>query len=109
MYNTNMTEAFVKKIFFYVDDFSVGDTSFETAIELYQKLAVRFGEGYFNLRKWRTNDANLRKIITETAQNDIKPEKILRVIWDEIDDIFIFDFKEIVELSETLSATKKYF
>ena len=72
-----------------------------------KKLRVRFAEGYFNLRKWRTNDANLRKLISETVQNDIKPEKILGVLWDEIDDTFIFDFKEIVELSETLSVTKR--
>ena len=50
---------------------------------------------------------NLRNFISETAQNDIKPEKILGVLWDEIDDTFIFDFKEIVELSETLLATTK--
>ena len=70
-------------------------------------MRVRYAEGYFNLRKWRTNVANLRKLIPETAQNDIKSEKILGVIWDEIDDTFILDFKEIVELSQTLSATKR--
>ena len=47
----------------------------------------------------------MRKLISETAENDIEPEKILRVLWDEIDNTFIFDFKEIVELSQTLSAT----
>ena len=49
----------------------------------------------------------MRKVISETAQNDIKPEKILGVLWDEIDDSFIFDFKEVVELSQTLSARKR--
>ena len=49
----------------------------------------------------------MRKLISETAQNDSKPEKILGVLWDEIDDTFIFDFKEIVELSQTLPATKR--
>ena len=49
----------------------------------------------------------MRKLISKTAQNDIKPETILGVLWDEIDDTFIFDLKEIVELSETLSATKR--
>ena len=49
----------------------------------------------------------MRKLISETAENDIEPEKILRVLWDEIDDTFIFDFKEIVELSQTQSATKR--
>ena len=97
-------QAFVEKIenSFYVDNFSGGDTSFETALELYKKLRVRFAEGYFNIRKWRTNVANLKKLISETAQNDIKPEKILGVLWDEIDDTFTFDFKENVELSQTI-------
>ena len=107
--NYEYDQAFVEKIenSFYVDDFSGGDTSFETALELYKKLRVRFAEGYFNLTKRRTNVANLRKLISETVQNYIKPEKILGVLWDEIDDIFIFDFKEIAELSQTLSATKR--
>ena len=105
--NYEYDEAFIEKIgiSFYVDNFSRGDTSFEMAMELYKKLRVRFAEGYFNLRKMRT-DANLRKLHSETGQNDIKPEKILGVLWDEIDDIIISDFKEIVELSETLSTTK---
>ena len=30
-----------------------------------------------------TNDANLRKLISETWPNDIKPEKVLGVLWDE--------------------------
>ena len=86
--NYEYDEAFVEKIenSFYVDDFFGGDTSFETAIELYKKLRVRFAEGYFNLRKWRTSDVNLRKLISETAQSDIKPEKVLGVLWDKIDE-----------------------
>ena len=49
----------------------------------------------------------MRKLISEIAQNDIKPEKILGVLWGEIDDTFTLDFKEIVELSQTLSASKR--
>ena len=46
-------QAFAEKIenSFYVDNFSGGDTSFETALDLYKNLRVRFAEGYFNLRK----------------------------------------------------------
>ena len=106
--NYEYDQAFVEKIenSFYVDDFSGGDASFETALELYKKLRVRFAEGYFNLRKRRTNVANLRKLISETVQNDIKPEKILGVLWDEIDGTFIFDFKEI--MANLISDKKKY-
>ena len=107
--NYEYDEAFAEKIefLFYVDDLTGGDTSFDRAIELYKKLRVRFAKGCFILRKRRTNDANLRKLISETAQNDIKPEKILGVLWDEIDYTFIFDFKEIVELSENFISNKK--
>ena len=67
--NYEYDQAFVEKIVnsFYVDDFSGGDSSFEMALELYKNLRVRFGEGYFNQRKWRANYANLRKLISETA------------------------------------------
>ena len=34
-------------------------------------------------------------------------EKILGILLDEIDNTFIFDFKEIVELSQILSASKR--
>ena len=103
--NSKYDKVLVEKIdnSFYVDDFSWGDNS----IEIYKKLRIRFPEGYFNLRKWRTYDAVLKKLLSETAQNDIKPEKILGVLWDEIDDTLIFVFKEIVELRETQSATKR--
>ena len=76
--NYKYDKVLVEKIenSFYVDDFSGGGTSFETAIELYKELRARFAEGYFKLRKCRTNDANLRKLLSETAQNDIKPGKV---------------------------------
>ena len=34
-------------------------------------------------------------------------KRILGVLWDEIEGTLIFFFKEIVELPETLSATKR--
>ena len=32
----------------------------------------------------------MKKLISETAQNDIKPGKILGVVWNKIDDTFIY-------------------
>ena len=87
---------------------SVEETPLLKRFWIIQQLRVRFAEGYFNLRKWRTNVGNLRKLISETAQNDNKPEKILGVLWDKIDGIFIFDFKEIFKLSHPISDKKKY-
>ena len=80
--NYKYDEAFVEKIenYFYGDDFSGGDTYLEPTIELYKKLQVTFAEGYFNLRNWRTNNTNLRKLISETSQNDSKTEMTLEVL-----------------------------
>ena len=45
---------------FYVDDLNSGVNSYEEGAELYKKLNLRFFDRKFNLRKWRTNDENLR-------------------------------------------------
>ena len=49
------------------------------------------------LRIWESSFRNLRKMI----------EKILGILLDEIDNTFIFDFKEIAELPQILSASKR--
>ena len=46
---------------FFVDDFISGGESAEKAFELFTKLRNRFKEGHFNLRKWKTNSAQLIK------------------------------------------------
>ena len=101
-------KPFIEKVknSFYVDDFSGGDDSFENCFELFKKLKLRFAEGFFNLRKWRTNNEKLRKLISENI-NEINPQKILGVLWDEINDTLIFDFFEICKLSKTLLPTKR--
>ena len=55
-------DEFVQKVIdsFYVDDFSGGANSLEGVNELFKKLKLRFIDGAFNLRKWRTNEPNLR-------------------------------------------------
>ena len=82
---------------FYVDDFSGGKHTIEKAFELF-KLEIRFLEGLFYLRKWRINDPKLRGLISENNENELKPSKILGIIWNEKNDIIVFKFKEICGL-----------
>ena len=51
---------------FFVDDFSGGSKTTTAAFELYKKLNIRFLEGQFNLTKWRTNDKQLRLLISQS-------------------------------------------
>ena len=100
---------FVIKIIdcFYVDDFTDGESDFYKALDLLKKLKLRFLDGNFHLRKWRTKDPKLRKIISENNSNSLKPEKILGILWEEVDDMLAFDFSEICETYKTLDIIKQ--
>ena len=65
---TTADPDYVKKtlLSFFIDDFTWGEFSIGTAFELYKRLKLRFLEGRFNLRKWRTNNQKLREKINET-------------------------------------------
>ena len=58
--------AFVRKMLesFYVDDLVSGENSSAEAYALFQKARDRMAQGGFNLRKWLTNDAQLRDKIS---------------------------------------------
>ena len=53
---------FSKKVLkhFYVDDFNCGANNIEEGVNLYKKVKMRFQEGNFNTRKWKTNDKQLK-------------------------------------------------
>ena len=89
---------------FYVDDFTGGESDFYKALDLFKKLKLRFLDGHFHLRKWRTNDPKLRKIISENTSNSFL---ILGILWEEVDDMLVFDFSEICETYKTLDITKR--
>ena len=56
---------------FYVDDFVGGGATAQESIKLYQKTQSRMAEGGFKLRKWLTNDPQVRaKMATETQTGD---------------------------------------
>jgi hypothetical protein len=58
--------TFVKKMLdsFYVDDLISGESSCTEAYALFQKASSRMAQGGFNLRRWLTNDAQLRAKIS---------------------------------------------
>ena len=77
---------------------------------LYRKLKLRFLEGQLHLRKWRTNDENLRQIFNTENQDEtnlLTPSKILGVMWDETRDVLIYDFDDIISEAIQLSPTKR--
>ena len=101
---------FVNKILdcFYVNDFTGAESDFYKALDLFKKLKMKFLNGYFHLHKWRTNDPKLRKIILENICKFLKPEKILRILWEEVDDILVFEFSKICKTYKTLDITKVF-
>ena len=66
---------------FFVDDFIGGEESVAKAFELFKKLRIRFLEGHFLLRKWKTNNLELRNLITHNNSGNKdtvnKAEKVL--------------------------------
>ena len=90
----------------YVDDFSGGDEDQDASMRLYTKLKTRFQTANFNFRKWRTNDDELRSLISNDDKTHA-PEKILGVKWDEFEDTLIFDLQEICNNSTSSTITKR--
>ena len=63
----DIDREFVEKILrhFYVDDLNCGIDSAGDGVNFYEKLKPILLEANFNLRKWRTNSVELRKMICE--------------------------------------------
>ena len=102
-------EEFMQQVLnsFYVDDFSGGANNLEKAYELFKKLKLRFLEGLFNLRKWRTNNPVLRQLIDPNCEINCLNSKILGISWNEFSDTFLFDLDEICQTAKSLAPTKR--
>ena len=106
-------KEFIDKVLssFFVDDFIGGEESVAKAFELFKKLRIRFLEGHFLLRKWKTNNLKLRDLINhnnsgnEDAVN--KVEKVLGIPWDSDEDILVYDFKTIMKDAHKSKPTKR--
>ena len=114
---------------FYVDDLVSGDDNVQLTYDLYLKAKTRLAEGGFKLRKWKTNDSELRERIdcaeSLTNQNDGAAddlsyakttlgsesakgtEKVLGQAWDTNRDKIIFDFESIISAAGRLKPSKR--
>ena len=50
---------------------------------------------------------NLHKIFSENISNSLQPENIIGILWEEVDDMLVFDFSEICETYKTVDITKR--
>ena len=64
-------------------------------------------EGLFNLTKWRTNDKQLRLLISQIEGTKITVAKVLGILSDDENYEFIFNFKEVLEIANNFNITKR--
>ena len=106
-------KEFIDKVLssFFVDDFIGGEESVAKAFELFKKLRIRFLEGHFLLRKWKTNNLKLRNLITHNNSGNEdtvnKAEKVLGMPWGNDKDILVYDFKIIMKDAHKSKPTKR--
>ena len=112
---------FSKKILrhFYVDDLNTGVANKEEGFNLYKKVKFRFQEAGLNIRKWRTNNKQLRELINSKEKKNTNNEneekinnegdKILGIIWNEIDDTLMVNLKNYIKDAEYGVFTKRCF
>ena len=109
----------------YVDDLISGEENVESAYKLYQVAKKIMAKGGFNLRKWKSNSPQLRKLIAEAENSSIKDDvvelditsgkdtgedrvgKLLGVLWDGDTDKFLFKVDELEKEVGQVSITKR--
>ena len=52
-------------------NFNSGAQSTKEGFEFYKKVKSRFSEASFNIRKWHTNDPELRKLIHDYENREV--------------------------------------
>ena len=91
---------FLEKVLrsFYVDDLGTSVPTEDMAIESYRQFKIRFAAAGFNLRKFRTNNEEVRKVIAsnEVQFEEITGSKVLGLEWDEVGDVFIIDMLQFI-------------
>ena len=106
-------KEFIDKVLssFFVDDFIGGEESVAKAFELFKKLRIRFLEGHFLLRKWKTNNLELRNLITHNNSGNMdtvnKVETVSGIPRDSDKYILVYDFKTIMKDAHESKPAKK--
>ena len=126
----NIDPEFTRKVkkHFYVDDVNSGAQSTKEGFEFYKKVKSRFTEASFNIRKWRTNDPELRKLIHDYENrkvvnierhvngevpkyvnivNSFNNEKVLELYWDHQRDVISLKISEIFKEAVNIIPTKR--
>ena len=118
----------------YADDLSCGADTVEEAFKLYIESKGILAKGGFNLRKWQTNDLELRNKINAIEKVHVPPNnslsnaseandsplqssggrstsqpltKVLGVSWNHDTDQLCYNLHPVVELSHSLTPTKR--
>lgn len=108
-------KAVVKKLLesTYVDDVITGADSIDEAFELYTQAKEIFRKGGFNLRKFVSNCLPLKTRIDaaeqllDSTESEREEVKVLGVIWNTLNDTFVFDLSELSETAKSLQPTKR--
>ena len=105
----NVDPEFARKVrkHFYVDDLTTGVNTVEEGYELYKKFKIRFMEANFNVRKWRTNDKELRNLIPEEDVLEEEDTKVLGVKWNQAEDTLELGVNEIFAKADGIKPTKR--
>ena len=122
----NIDPEFARKVkkHFYVDDLNSGAQSTKKG----RKVKNRFSKASFNIRKWRTNDPELRKLIHDCENcgvvnierhvnsevpkylnivNSFNNEKVLGPYWDHQKDVISLKICEIFKEAVNIIPTKR--
>ena len=78
---------------------------------MFKKLRIRFLEGHFLLRKWKTNNLELRNLITHNNSGNVdavnKVETVSGIPRDSDKYILVYDFKTILKDAHESKPAKK--
>ena len=88
----------------YVDDLTTGVETLPEGMELYEKCKARFAGGNFNLRKWRSNNSELRKYFDE---KEGMGGKVLGMLWDEDRDTLTINYENLANDIDGSRITKR--
>ncbi|XP_030382450.1 uncharacterized protein LOC115629971 [Scaptodrosophila lebanonensis] len=92
---------------FYVDDLVTSVATLRDAEDLYYQSKIIMQGASFNLRKWNSNDAELKGKFKGTDVNLATVQKVLGFQWDTITDELSVDLKPIITYVQTLRPTKR--
>lgn len=93
----------------YVDDLTSGARTAPEAFEITTRSAEIMREAGMNLRKWRTNSPDLRKLWGKTEAPPTSDQvKVLGVPWSTVKDTFLFEVQALLKFLVGRKSTKRW-